>query len=63
MEMKCIGDIHEILLVDTSPQIISIENVQYIPDLVINLLSVNKSDALGHEVVFNNRGCNEGVTS
>lgn len=57
MQVECIGDIEKCMLIENEVKKIKINNVQYVPNIVTNLLSVSQIVKNGNEVLFTKIGC------
>lgn len=53
----CVGDLKQPIHTDGEKKIIDIKDVQYVPDMCVNLLSVSQMAKKGNEIVFNKHGC------
>lgn len=56
LNVECSGDIDQAVKVNGEKRSISITNVNYVPDICVNLLSVSQIVKNGNEVVFNKHG-------
>lgn len=57
MQVECIGDVLENILIDKLKKNITIKNVQFVPDIVANLLSVGQIVKNDNVVIFHKNGC------
>lgn len=57
MFVKSVGDVNQNIVLDNELDSLKIKDVQYIPDVVANLLSVSKIVENDNTVIFNKHGC------
>lgn len=57
MSVDCVGEVAEKIIVAREEKDITIKNVQYVPDIVANLLSVGQIVKNDNVVVFHKNGC------
>lgn len=57
MPIECVGDVKENVLVNEREKSVTIKNVQYVPDIVANLLSVGQIVQNDNVVIFRKSGC------
>ena len=57
IKVECIGDYVQKVVVNNVENTIIIKNVQCVPELCVNLLSVSQMIKNDHSVVFNKKGC------
>lgn len=57
MFVESVGDVNETILLNNEPETLRIKNVQYVPNVIANLISVSKIVESVNSVLFHNRGC------
>lgn len=57
ISVHCAGDINQVVKIGKNTNELLIKNVQYVPDLCVNLLSVSQIVKKGNTVVFSEDGC------
>lgn len=57
MAIDCIGDVSENIIVNKEKKSVTIKDVQYVPDIVANLLSVGQIVKNDNVVIFSKNGC------